>query len=162
MSTRVCTKLCGCVCVCVCERESYPVLSMHNDVNCSCGSCWTPIQHVVFFPSFFMFRRSAMESMIMVTFTPFVLSVHLFHTPPFFTPPTPPASALYSSILLSRAPLCCLCSPLTVSASLISVFSSLPAPLALPPGRGGTVMFMKPFNVLCNYPGNTSHHYSRQ
>ena len=89
MSTRVCTKLCGCVCVCVCERESYPVLSMHNDVNCSCGSCWTPIQHVVFFPSFFMFRRSAMESMIMVTFTPFVLSVHLFHTPPFFAPPHP-------------------------------------------------------------------------
>lgn len=30
-------------------------------------------------------------------------------------------------------------------------------PLALPPGSGGTVMFMNPFNVPCDYPGNTSH-----
>ena len=108
MSTRVCTKLCGCVCVCVCvcERESYPVLSMHNDVNCSCGSCWTPIQHVVFFPSFFMFRRSAMESMIMVTFTPFVLSVHLFHTPPFFAPPPPLQRVPFTPPSSSPALLC--------------------------------------------------------
>lgn len=41
-------------------------------------------------------------------------------------------------------------------------FFLLPGPLALPPGDGGTVTFMKAFNVLCNYPGNTCHHYSRQ
>lgn len=40
--------------------------------------------------------------------------------------------------------------------------SSSLALLARPSGDGGTVMFMNPFNVLCNYPGNTSHDYSRQ
>lgn len=73
------------------------VLSLHSDVNFTCGLCWTLIQRVGFFflSSCFMFRRSAMESMSMVTFTPVIFPVHLFHTPPFHsTSPSSVVSAL--------------------------------------------------------------------
>lgn len=151
--------------LCVCETAILSC-SMHCDVNCSCGLCWTLVWHVCFFfPSCFMFKCSTMESMHMVAFTTVIPSVHLFHTPAFSPPPPPPSSPyrlpspLPSSFLLH---LVLLLRPLAVSGSLIHFFFPLPAPLALPPSRGGTVMFMKPFNVLCNYPGNTSHHYSCQ
>lgn len=141
----------------VCERVILS-LSMHYDVNCSCGLCWTLVRRT-FFPPCFMFRRSAMESMHMVTFTTVILSIHLFYSPAFSTPPYLLPSLLPSFFLLH---LVLLLSPLAVSGSPFPFFSPLHAPLALPPSKGGTVMFMKPFNVLCNYPGNISHHYSCQ
>lgn len=161
--TQSCVSVCfmAAVCIFVCVRERYPVLSVRGDVNRSCGLCWTLIQHVVFFffSSCFMFRPSAMESMIMVTFTPVIFSVHIFPTPPFLPLLSSKCPLLFHPPLYS--PLCCFCSP-SLCPFLSFCFFPLPAPLALPPGRGGTVMFMKPFNVLCNYPGNTSHHYSGQ
>lgn len=79
-----------------------------------------------------------------------------------FQPPLPPL-LVPLSVLFYVLP-CPVSAPshhVRFSHSVFS-FSLLPAPLALPPGNVGTVMFMKPFNVLCNYPGNTSHHYSCQ
>lgn len=156
MSTGVCSCVFhGCsLCLCALERA----LGAHTDVKRSCGLCWTLIRRGFFFSSCFMFRRSAMESMSTVTFTPVIFSVHLFHTPPSSLPS--PSLHEVPFTLTSSSPLCvvvcCSCPFLSFC------FFPLPAPLALPPGRGGTVMFMKPFNVLCNYPGNTSHHYSCQ
>lgn len=78
-----------------------------------------------------------------------------------FSPSSPPFTALCAAVLLYTLP-CPVSAPSHCLRFSRSVFFLLPAPLALPPGHVGTVMFMKPFNVLCNYPGNTSHHYSCQ
>lgn len=111
-SMRVCAKV---VQVCVSWLECAYVCSralhfMHIDVNCSCGFCWTLNRHVVvFFSSRFMFRRSAMESFSMVTFTPVIFSVRLFHTPPFSFPPPPRQQCPLLFHPPLRCPLCAFC-----------------------------------------------------
>lgn len=136
----------SCVSVCVCVLSCADL----NDVNCICGLFWTLGQLGFFF--LFLFRCSAIESTIICDLS----SCHLYDS--FFF--------LFSSrcpLLLHPPSLLC---PCFCSISLCPFLSFClflnPAPLALPPGYRGTAMFMKPFNVLCNYPGNTSHHYSCQ
>lgn len=136
------------------------MLSMHNDVNCSCGLCWTLIWDVAVFFFFFTFHVQALGDGIHDRGN--LHSCHHFCSSlPLPSFPLLPSKCplLFHPSLYS--PLCCFGS-LSPCPFLSFCFFLLPAPLALPPGRGGTVMFMKPFNVLCNYPGNTSHHYSRQ
>lgn len=152
--------------LCVCETVILSC-SMDCDVNCSCGLCWTLVWHVCFF-FFFLFHVQVLRNGIHAHG-----SFHYCHplcsslphsclfTSSSFSSSSSLLTALSSSIFLS-APLGVASAPSRCVRFSHSLFFPLPAPLALPPSRGGTVMFMKPFNVLCNYPGNTSHHYSCQ
>lgn len=139
------------------------LLPIHCDVNCSCGLCWTLMWRGCFF--FFPFHVQMLSDGIHEHGN--LHSCHLFL---FMSSTLLPF--LFLPLVFSKCPLLfpspLLCSPLfcfsscSVGPFLPFCFFPFPASLALPLGRGGTVMFMKPFNVLCNYPGNTSHHYSCQ
>lgn len=114
------------------------------DEETRCGFCWivSPGCH------FFIFFSSS---------PPLFHHLNLF----FFTIKCELESAT-SVFLLSVLPLCLIMLLSFYPSIYLAVTFLVVCELAIPLGRKGTLMFIKAFNVLCNYSGNTSFYYSLQ
>lgn len=114
------------------------------DEETRCGFCWILSPGCPFFHSFFFSSSSPSSS-------------------PFFSMIKCKLESTTSVYLLSTLPLCLLMLLAFCPYIYFAViFFLVILKLAIPPGRGGTLMFIKVFNVLCNYSGNTFSYYSLQ
>lgn len=103
------------VCVCV----------MHSDVDCSCGSCWMMVQRVSLC---LMIRRSAIESMNMVTFSPVIFLCSSLPHSLLSSSPSSEIGSFYYSIISAR--LCAASAPSHCVHSSHSFFPPSPRPFS--------------------------------